>query len=326
MYKELRWPVSERKDIRRFDVTATVECVGTLAFWSSGPIFITYLTGYLDSWTQNVLRYSVACLFWLPFLLFSIRTKRFDTRTWRRAIVPAVANVIMQSLYAAAFYYIGPAFMVLLSKSSIVWVASFSIIFFAEERGLVKSKCFWLGLVLSLFGVFGVLYFKSRPVGITAAGTITGIVLTLAQAFMWAVYTLSVRAAFRDIDSRSGFSVISIYTVAGLAVFAVLFGKPGDIAQMNSGAWLSIVISGVLCIALAHTLYYAAMRRIGATIPAIVVLAQPFIVFAISHVVFGESLNIFQVLFGLVLLAGAALAIWAQQHLQMDSSLVTSES
>jgi drug/metabolite transporter (DMT)-like permease len=317
--------VSERKDIRRFDVTATVECGGALAFWSLGPIFITYLTGYLDSWTQNVLRYSVACLFWLPFLLFSIKTRIFDTRTWRRAIVPALANIIMQGLYAAAFYYIGPAFMTLLAKSSIIWVASFSIIFFAEERPLVRSKRFWLGLVLSVVGVIGVMYFRSRPVGIAASGMITGVVITLAQAFMWAVYTLSVRVAFRDIDSRSGFSVISIYTVAGLFLLALMFGKLSGCAGIGPREWAAVAISAVLSIALSHVLYYAAMRRIGATIPALVILAQPFIVFAISHVVFGESLNIFQVLFGVVLLAGAALAIWAQQYLRRDWPPVTRE-
>ncbi|MCX5636754.1 MAG: DMT family transporter [Planctomycetota bacterium] len=312
--------MSERGDIRRLDVTATFACVGALSFWSLGPIFVTYLTGYLDSWTQNLLRYSVACLFWLPFLLFSIRKRQFDTGTWRRAIVPALANVIMQSLYAAAFYYIGPAFMVLLAKSSIIWVAGFSLIFFADERALARSKRFWLGLALSMLGAVGVLCFKKD---FAAAGTLTGVVITLAQAFMWAVYTVSVRIAFRDTDSRSGFSVISIYTVAGLCVFAMLFGRVGDFVRLGVGQWAAVVISGVLCIAVAHVLYYAAMRRIGATIPALVVLAQPFIVLAISYIVFGESLNGFQLFFGLVLLTGSALAIWAQQQLAWGERLVT---
>jgi drug/metabolite transporter (DMT)-like permease len=302
--------MSERD--RKFDVTATMECMGVLAFWSLGPIFITYLTGYLDSWTQNVLRYSVACVFWLPFLFFSIRTKQFDTKTWRRAIVPALANIIMQGLYAAAFYYISPAFVTLLSKTSVIWVAAFSLIFFAEERALVKIRRFWLGLLLSAVGVAGVMYFKED---FAVVGTITGVLIALAQAVMWAVYTVSVRIAFRETDSRSGFSVISIYTVAGLFVLSLKFGNPGDCVSIGAKQWGAIAISGVLSIAVAHVLYYAAMRRIGATIPAIVVLAQPFVVFAISRVVFGESLNGLQVFFGLVLLGGAALAIWAQQHL-----------
>ena len=305
--------MSEHGNIQKVDFSATFACIGALSFWALGPIFIKYLTGYVDSWTQNLLRYSVACLVWLPFLVFSIRTKRLDTRVWRRAAVPAAANVVMQSLFACAFYYIGPAFMVLLTKSSIIWIASFSLIFFPEERTLVKSKRFWSGLALSAMGVVGVLYYKED---FAAAGTLTGIVFALAMAFMWAVYIISARIAFKDIDSRHGFSVISIYTVGGLFLLALLFGQIGDCVKMGAWPWACVVISGATAIALSHTLYYSAMRRIGATIPGLVMLAQPFIVLAISYVVFRESLNGFQLLFGVVLLAGSGLAIWSQGHLK----------
>jgi len=307
--------VSEHINIKKVDFSATFACIGALSFWSLGPIFIKYLTGYLDSWTQNFLRYSVACLFWLPFLVFSIKTRRLDHRVWRRALVPAVANILMQSLWAAAFYYIGPAFMVLQTKTNIIWIAGFSFIFSSEERALVKSKRFWIGLTLSVVGLVGVMY---HEVELAKAGVITGIIVGQAAAFMWGIYTLSVKIAFRDIDSRSGFSVISIYTFAGLAVSTFLFGKVETAAQMGAWQWVCIVISGITAIALAHTLYYAAMRRIGATIPAMVILAQPFIVLAISNVVFGESLNIFQLVFGVVLLIGSGLAVWAQQHLKSN--------
>src|SRR4030042_4260567 len=305
-------PMSEKRNIRKIDAAATLECIGALLCWSSGPIFVKYLTGYVDSWTQNAVRYAVACLFWLPFLIFSIRKKSFDNATGRRAIVPGSANIIMQSLYCAAFYYIGPAFMMLLINTSVIWVAGFSLIFFGEERALARSKRFWSGMALSILGAVGVLYFRKEFAGV---GTITGVVITLGQAFMWAVYAISVRISFRETDSRSGFSVISIYTLAGLFVFAMLFGRMGDCVKLGTGQWAAVIISGVLSIALAHVLYYAALRRIGAKIPSLVILAQPFIVFALSYIVFGESLNGLQMLSGLVLLSGSALAIWAQQHL-----------
>lgn len=297
------------------DVTATLACGGALVFWSLGPIFIKYLTGHIDSWTQNVLRYLVACVFWLPFLFHSVRNGRLDPRTWRRAIVPAGANIVMQSLWAAAFYYIGPAFMVLLMKTNILWIAGFSLLCFPEERPLLRSRRFWAGLSLAVTGVVGVLYFK---VDTGEARTAAGVVIALATAFMWGVYTVSVRIAFRHIDSRAGFSVISIYTVAGLSAAAVVFGDVGQCVRLGAGQWAAVVVSGVLSIALAHVFYYAAMRRIGATIPALVILAQPGAVLAISHSVFGESMNIWQVLFGVLLLVGAGLAIWAQQHLRRE--------
>jgi len=307
--------VSDSNDIKKVDFSATLACIGALTFWASGPIFIKYLTGYLDSWTQNLLRYSVACLVWLPFLIFSIKKGRLNKKIWRRAVVPGVANVIMQSLFAAAFYYIGPAFMVLLAKSSLIWITTFSLLFFAEERALVRSKRFWSGMILSVGGVIGVICFKED---FTAAGTLTGIALTLMMGFMWAVYIISARIAFRDIDSRHGFSVISIYTVPGLLILGLRFGELGECMKMGAWQWFCVVISGATAIALSHTLYYSAMRRIGATIPALVMLVQPFIILAISHVVFEETLNILQLLFGTFLLTGSGLAIWAQEHLKKN--------
>lgn len=299
-------------NVRKIDVTATLACLGALACWSVGPIFIKLLTASVDSWTQNLLRYLVACFFWLPFMIFSRLKGRLESGIWRKAAVPAAANIVMQCLWAAAYYYIDPAFMYLLSKSAVIWIAGFSLIFFADERALIRSIRFWLGMTMSVGGVIGIMVFKKD---FTAAGTLTGIIITLLSAAAWAVYIVLVRTAFRDIDSRNGFSVISIYTTAGLGVLALIFGRVQDSFSMGAAPWIYVVVSGLMSIAFSHVLYYAAIRRIGATIPALVVLATPFIVLAISNVVFGETLNAFQWIFGIILLTGSALAVWAQEHL-----------
>lgn len=299
----------------RMDMVATSASLGALACWSLGPLFIKYLTGHMDSWTQNALRYSVACLFWLPFLVHTTARGSFPAKTWRLALLPSVANVAMQSLWAAGFYYLGPAFMAMMSKTSILWVASFSLIVFREERPLVRSARFWLGLSLSVAGLIGVIAFKDD---FSAAGTLTGIVIALVQALMWGMYTISVRIAFRDIDPRTSFSVMSVYAAVGLSVCAFLFGEPSQVLALNARAWIVVVVSAVTAIALGHVLYYTAIRRIGATIPMLVVLAQPFIVFALSSVLFHEHLNGVQLLFGGVLLAGSGLSVWAQQDLRSE--------
>jgi drug/metabolite transporter (DMT)-like permease len=297
---------------RKFDASATLASIGALLCWCSGPLFIKFLTDYLDLWTQNMLRYLVACLFWLPFLLYSLQRKRINQRLWLRALLPAGANMLMQCFWAAAFYYLKPAFMVLLTQSSLFWIAGFSIVFFAQERALLKSKRFWAGAMFSVTGVLGVLFFKQD---FTASKTLTGITIALLAAFFWGLYTICAKIAFKDVDSRSGFSVVSIYTVVGLCVLACIFGKPQNCLKLSIWPWASVVISGILSIALSHVFYYSAIRRIGATIPSLVLLLQPFIILAASRVVFDESLNVFQWIFGLVLIMGSALAILAQQHL-----------
>lgn len=298
---------------RKFNIHATLATISALLLWSLGPIFVKFLTNYLDMWTQNLLRYSAACIFWLPFLVFSIRSKKLDPSVWRKAIVPSISNIILQSLWAGAFYYLDPAFVVLLVKSSVIWIVGFSMVFFVEERVLLKSKLFWTGMLFSVVGVIGVLCFKQ---GFATEKTLTGILIALLMAFFWGVYIISAKIAFKDIDSRNSFSVVTIYTVAGFCILTSLFGNPAACLEMPAWPWVCIIISAILCIAIAHVLYYSAMKRIGATIPALILLAQPFLVLAISSVLFDESLNSLQWIFGIVLLAGCALAIWSQKNLR----------
>ena len=297
---------------RRFDIQATVAVIAGLFFWTASPIVIRYLAGFIDLWTQNMLRYLAACLFWLPFLLFVIRDGRFEKRIFRAALIPAIANIVMQSFWTGAFYYIEPAFMSLLAKSSVVWIAGLSMLFFAEERGLLKSNRFWLGITLSVFGVIGVLIFEE---GFASHRTLTGVVLVFLWSLSWAIYTVAVKIAFKNVDSRVGFSVVSIYTVVGLCVLAFVFGQPSRCLEMPKIIWLYIVVSGIVCIGIGHVLYYFSIKRLGATIPAMVLLVSPFTVLAVSYFIFAEKLSTVQIGFGMVLLAGAGVYLWAQEHL-----------
>ena len=261
----------------------------------------------------GVTLYLAACVFWLPLLVITIRKKGLERDIWRRAVLPAAVNIVMQSVAIAAYYYLNPGFIMLLLQSSVIWIAGFSLVFFAEERALVKSKRFWLGIGLSVVGVIGVMLFKED---LATDRTMIGIVIALCAAVMWGVYTVTVKIAFKNIDSRRGFSVISIYTVIGLGALAFIFGRPSECVKMAPWPWACIVISGILCIGISHVLYYLAIKRIGATIPAIILLSLPFAVLALSRVVFGEVLNGFQLVFGTILIVGAGFAIWAQQHLK----------
>src|SRR5512137_212108 len=85
-------PVRKTDDVR-FDTLAAMACLATLACWSSAPIFIKYLTGYVDAFTQNFLRYGAACLFWLPLLIRDARAGRVTRAVFVAALLPAAPNI-----------------------------------------------------------------------------------------------------------------------------------------------------------------------------------------------------------------------------------------
>jgi len=289
---------------------AALSCIGTLICWSSAPIFIKYLTGYLDLWTQNLLRYGAACLFWLPFLFITAKKGQLPKAVWKRALLPFIPNIITQNLWAAAFYYIDPGFASLLSTTAFLWVIILSVIFFANERQHLSNRLFRLSIILSLVGLMGVMFFHPA---FTRSYTIIGIAMIILYGLIWGLYAVAVKVAFRGIDSRTGFSVVSIYTVVALFILTMFMGQPSKCLEMPFGGWAAVVISGVTGIALGHVFYYISIRRLGATTPSLVQLAQPFIVVVISYFVFSERLSVPQLVFGVVLVAGSALAILAKK-------------
>jgi drug/metabolite transporter (DMT)-like permease len=289
---------------------AALSCIGTLICWSSAPLFIKYLTGYLDLWTQNLLRYGAACLFWLPFLFIAAKKGQLPKVVWKRALLPFIPNIITQNLWAAAFYYIDPGFASLLSTTAFLWVIIFSVIFFANERQHLSNRLFRLSIILSLVGLMGVMFFHPA---FTHSYTIIGIAIIMLYGLIWGLYGVAVKVAFRGIDSRIGFSVVSIYTVIALSILTMFMGQPSKCLEMPFGGWNAVVISGVTGIALGHVFYYISIRRLGATTPSLVQLAQPFIVVVISYFVFSEKLSVPQLVFGVILVAGSALAILAKK-------------
>ena len=290
-----------------FGLTALAACAGFWACWTVGPIYIKLLAGPLDVWTQNMARYAVACVFWLPFLLLCGR-HGITRSILLKALIPTAFSLAMQSCWAGAFYYEQPAFMVLLSRTSVLWVGLFSLVFFVDERRLFKSPIFWTGAMLAITGLAGVILSNPR---FELTTSWKGIALALGASLGWAAYAVSVKIVFRGVDSRLSFSLITIYTVLGLSVLAMLFGRPAALLELSLPQVSYVVISGVTAIALAHVFFYAAIHRIGATIPSMINLLTPFSVLILSRIFFDEHLTGLQWVFGIALIAGIALCVRA---------------
>lgn len=302
---------------RKFNRAGTAAAVGALLCWTVSPLAIKELSFTMDFWTQNLFRYTAAWLVWVPYFLHARRSGRLNAGLWKRALLPAAANVVMQCFWTGSFYYLNPAFALLLTKASILSVAAFSIAVFPEEKNLVRSRGFWLGMVLCVGGVAGVIVSKPEfRIQDRQEGLVLGIVLALVCALLWGVYSVSSRACFKGVDARESFFAMSLYTVIGLGVLALLFGKPAEAFSQEPRAWVYIVVSGVVGIAFSHTLFYRSISKIGVTIPSLIQLLQPFTVYSFSAFLFDEKLTAIQMTFGLVLLLGGASAIRAQGHLK----------
>jgi drug/metabolite transporter (DMT)-like permease len=298
---------------RKFYIAGTIFTIMSLFSGVPGPLIIKYIAPYMDFWTQNFLRYVVAVLTMLPLVLFSSEGHIYSKSLWSKAMPIAAVNIFMQCCWGSAFYYINPAFITLLSKSSVLWTVGIALIFFADERPLLKSPAFWTSFIIVIIGIIGVTFFKQD---FSTKASAIGIILTLGFAISWAVYTILIKVFLKNEDSTASFAVVSVYTAIGLGVLAFSFGKPMQCTGFSPFIWFLLILSSLTSITTSHITFYASIKRIGSTIPTLVVLAQPFLVLLVSSPLFGEKLNTLQWFFGILLIAGAALAIKAQDKLE----------
>lgn len=281
----------------------------TIVIWSTPSLFLFYLNRYYDPYSQNFYRYSVACLAVLPFLFAGLgRTARpLDARAWLACLVPAIPNVIHQLSQVLALAYIGPGVYAIFMRTSVIITAILALIFFPEERWIIRQWQFQLGTILGLLGAAGVFWFQP---GLNAGHIpLRGVLISFSATFCWALYGVLVKRPSAQLGSIRSFGVISLLTSAFLLPLTLFFGHIATPLHVGAQVNFIMIFSAITCISIAHVLYYIAIRELGVALSQTLQLVSPLAALALSAWIFGERLTSPQLLSAVVLLAGAFLAM-----------------
>jgi drug/metabolite transporter (DMT)-like permease len=298
---------------KKFDWTATASLLVTIFSWSTVPLFLKFFTRYIDAWTANGIRYPFAALLLLPWVVQFYFKGQLTARVLRLAILPAVINFLGQVLWAWAPYFVEPGLLAFTVRLSVVWSVLGSFILFADERTLIKSRRFWVGLVLSLCGFF---FMITAGKALPSGSKLTGILISLLYSVFGALYGLTVRRNMQAFDSRLSFGIIALYTALGTFVLMLFVGNYSVVWQLSPFLILMILLSAIIGIAIAHVFYYVAVKRIGVAIASSFNLISAFLTAIFSWILFQEILTAVQWAAGLLLISGAMLLLWAQEKVK----------
>ena len=289
----------------------TLTIVLTLVAWSSVPLFLRHFVDLIDPWTSNGWRYGFAALLWAPVLVIGLLGGRLRPGLWRAAIVPSVVNAVGQVTFVCAHYQIEPGLLSFGLRSQIIFAAVGAYLLFPDERRVIRSRAYVLGVIVVIGGTSGALLMgKERP---DTAATL-GILLAIASGLLFALYSLAVRKYMRDTNSVVAFAVISQYTAAAMVVLMLLFGRRSGVEaiELERSEFLLLLLSAVIGIALGHVLYYMSIARLGVAVSTGVLQLFPFMVAVASLFLFGEVLTTAQWISGSVAVAGAILMLSVQ--------------
>ena len=294
-----------RKD---YDATGIVLVIATLIGWSSVPLFLKYLTPYIDAWTANGWRYGIAALLWSPLLAVGLARGTLPKGLWWRALAPALVNTAGQVCFAEAFYHIGAGLSSFLLRVSLIFSTIGAFILFADERVLVRNRLFSVGMTLIVGGSIGTVLLGQEPI---KGGTAFGILLGAGAGAFYGLYGVAVRYWMRGIPAMTSFAAISLYTAAGVVTLMFIFAESRGMKALTlSGTnWMVLVTSSLIGIAMGHVFFYAAMARLGVAVTNAVVQLAPFFTGVASIILFKEILTSGQWLSGVTLLCGALILL-----------------
>jgi len=299
--------------IRGTDIRATVCLIGATFCWGAVPVMLKYLARpeYVpDGFTANAVRYPIAALLYLPWLVFGIRRGQLRG-LWLTAAIPTALNLACQTLWAWAPYHLDAGLLAFLLRLCVVWSLLGAFIVFRDERPLARSPRFWIGAGLALMG-FVVMSWHGITRG--PGASMTGILIIFFCGICLGLYGVSVRYVMHKLHPLVVFSLVSGYTSIGLIAMAPL-GEPASVLRLPSLPLTVLIASSFIGIAAAHGLYYIAVQRIGVAICSLMLMATPLVSSLGAYLLLGENFTLTQWAGGAVLLVGSTLAIKAQSHL-----------
>ncbi len=285
--------------------------LATVAIWSLPSLFQFYLNRFYDPWAQNFYRYFVACLTILPFLfLVRHRQTTIDRASFIACLWPCLPNVIHQVTQVMALYYMGPGVYSVFTRSSVIYTALLALIFFPEERHVIRQWQFIVGTILGLVGAFGVVWFQAglKTEHIPAKGFVVVFVAT----FCWALYGILVKRPSARLGPIRSFNIVSFITSTLLLPLTLFFGRIETPWHVTANVNITLIISAVTCITMAHVLYYIAIREIGVALAQTLQLLCPIGALLLSAWYFHERLTQAQLWSAGILLIGAFLAMRVQ--------------
>ena len=274
----------------------------TCCLWSVGPLFVRYLSQYLDVHTQNAFRYLAGSIsLFVIGLIFFPRELKQSLELWKKILITTFFLIIMQTFWVMALYRLLPAVAVLIGKISIVFTVVISFIFFPEERGNIKSKKYIFGTILCLAGVCGVMFFKR---GVFSFQLKLGVIFIILAHIFWTFYAVYVQKALRAYNIVAFIPYVFIISAGVFFLMALAEGNPLVIIHLPAKVLFILFISGFFCIGLAHSIYYFALRTTGLAMASSMLLVAPFMTAGFSYFIFNERLSAGQLLSGGVLLMG----------------------
>ena len=293
---------------------AYIALASATAGWAISPIFMRYMIGAYDPFTQAFLRYGFATLIllFISSIWFRDGLKQAFLRP-KTTLGLAVLNAAMQTTWTISLYHTTATAAQLITKIQVLMIIAMSYFLYREERAVITSPRYIAGTVLGFIGVGGVLL--EDPGASLIPKVDLAILLLLFTSVCWSIYAVWGKHIVKDLHPISMFTVVALYTSTIFAANMLLFGDPAAIPAAGAHMLGVAALSSVLPIAIAHAAYHYAQRQLGSAFCISVMLINPAVTNALALFFWAdESMNGIQWAGAGILTLGSYFVIQAERR------------
>lgn len=293
---------SAPRDLTRYHL----QLVGMAVLWGASWPLARFIVQSMPPLTAGALRFLVASLALLPWLLFTEGPGpllRLKARQWSGLVTASAFGVFGYACFFMLALQHVPA-----SKASTVVALNpvlplvLGAIFFQEKlnRGIVA------GMALAIIGALTAIA-RGNPLAILTGGVGTGEYLLLATTLCWTGYTMLGRVVLKGISPLVTTLGTAIVGTLMLSLAATLTEGPGNwlaTLQAPASAWFSLIGLAIGATSVAYLWYFAGIQRLGVGTAASYMVLVPIFGILISAFWLGEPVHASLLLGGALVVAG----------------------
>ncbi len=230
------------------------------------------------------------------------RLRRSDLKAF--ALLSVTLTVLHQGVQVVGMVFTTATNTSWLIASSPIFVALLAHVLLGER--LVGRQ--WVGMVFGLAGA--AVMVTAGAGGSFASGPHLGDLLVVGSAVAWGLYS----TLGKQLLGKYRPTLVSGYGLAmGMGVVVPVWlalGGPDDLGKQTAGGWVALLYLAVPATAIAHWLWYRAMRRLPAGVVGAYMFLPPLVATLLGRIWLGEPLPWPTVLGALLILGGVALVTW----------------
>jgi len=284
--------------MRKFELADSLGLVVVLLWAANIPLVKDALREF-SPMSFNALRIPLsALLLWIPMLLLKRRIHIQPRDIWKILVLGIIGNVFYLTLFIHGLELTKAGNVGLLMSVGTVFTALLSRLLGHEYQ----DRRVWVGIFLS-FGGVAVILLESAEFAV-GTGTLVGDLITLTAACCWSVYTVFSKTLMRSYSPLT-FTTLTL----SVGAFALFFLSLPDLMDLNWGqistkSYLELGYSSVFSLAVAYSIWFYCVDRLGSTKTAIYINLVPFGTLLFAWFFIGEEITLLQILGGVLILSG----------------------